>query len=296
MFIEKEKNKTYCRKIVLNESMLRGIIKNVLEEALGSFKSQENMAEYCVEKLFIMLKNNIFKTTFNYDSDNIKKITILYNPNESTIGKLVSYNHKDKSIKIEIGRNIIQNMSKDDIVYKIAHELMHGNIYLSPKKYETSLKMELDVPEYYGKLIKMLNTLNGDDIAYNFAYGLYSTFYQETQAIISQTSSEIRSIIRKYNLKNINREVFYDIVEQCKSYNTFKLNISDCCDTIDSLDDEQLKKYIIDPFSDFDIKIDKPFIRKMNKKIRKISNEAIRKCINNAMLVYYDLEKEERIK
>lgn len=291
MIIERKPRKKIEKKIVLTESVLHCIIRETLEEALGSFRRQEGLAEYCAGVIKQMVDNGERKKVIDWNVDNIKKIIIEYEPTENHLGKLTSYDFINKTLKISVGRNIEKYGNVAEI---ISHELMHGNIYLSPKHYETSLKMELDTPDYYDNLIELLN--NEDGIVYNFAYGLYSIFYQEMQAIISQTATEIRGLINRKEIDTITKKEFIDLIRQCKSYNIFKLNISDCCDIIDTMSDKEIQYLIVYPFKNNKIDISTSFVKKMNKRIREVSNEALRKCINNAMIVYYDLEKEGKIK
>lgn len=287
MFIERKPRKKIEKKIVLTEGVLRCIIKEVLEEALGSFKKQEELGEYCAEIIRQMINNGEVKRTIRWNDKNIKKINLEHKPTENYLGKLTSYDFYNKTLNIHVGRNI---KKYNNVAEVISHELMHGNIYLSPKHYETSLKMELDTPDYYDDLIKTLDNVDG--IAYNFAYGLYSIFYQEAQAIISQTATEIRGSINKREIDTITKKEFIDLIRQCKSYNIFKLNISDCCDIIDTMSDKEIQCLIVYPFKNNKININISFVKKMNRRIREVSNEALRKCINNAMIVYYDLDKE----
>ena len=274
--------------VVITESKLREIIKDVLFETMSSFPNQYEVAKICTNEFSKMFDSGIKEKTIEIRKSGINNIILQIL--EGRFLSKVNVQFNENNIIISIGEDnwCGKNFNVNSLYDKIVHELMHGNIYLSrDQNIENKSKIE-DTPESYDKLIELLNILDENTLVYNYTYALYSCYYQEMQAIISQTYSSMKSICYRNKIEVVDRSTFEELFKKSSPYQTFKNNIY-ICDVIDELDDSTVKKEIIDVYTANNLITDIYEIRKNSTEIRRLSNRAIHKCMRNASIFYYEL-------
>ena len=291
MYIEKE-NKVKKAK-VLTEDVLRQVIREVLFEAMSSFPNQYMIAEISANEFEKMFLNgsNVGKVQIN--KSGIKNI-ILKIEDGYFLSK-VNVNFENKDLIISIGRDNWRNFEWNKLYEAISHELMHGNIFLSRDNNIKDKNKIDDSPESYDKIVEILNSVEDiDNLFYDYVYALYSCFYQETQALVSQTYSSMSYIYNKYGYDKIERDEFDTLLVNSKPYIIFSENIK-LCDVLDQMTDNILEEKIVNEFKNWGLITTLFEIRKNINEIRRISNKALTKCMRNASLFYNELEKEGKI-
>lgn len=276
------------RPVVITESKLREIIKNILFETMSSFPNQYEIAKTCVNGFVEMFNSDIKEKTIEIRKNGINNIILQII--EGRFLSRVNVHFDENNIIISIGKDNWsgERLDTNALYDKIVHELMHGNIYLSrDQNIDDKDKVE-DAPESYDVLIKLLNILDEKSLVYNYTYALYSCYYQEMQAIISQTYSSMKEIYYKKKLKTVDKNIFEELFKESTPYQTFKNNIY-VCDVIDELDDSTIEEEIIDVYTKNNLITDINEVRKNSTEIRRLSNKAIHKCMRNASLLYYEL-------
>jgi hypothetical protein len=203
---------------------------------------------------------------------------------------LKNFDGNSKTLYIEIGS---ENLDNKEFRYKLpsilSHELMHGNVNLNLfGNGQFSL-----INRYSDLYIQCVNVIKKGqyDLAYYFAYALYSTDWQEVQAFVSQTSGEIIDTVRRLN-HPITRSEFKKIYANTNSVLTYHSNV-EICNTILSMDCKDSYNEIC-----FDIPFFKNLlmIKKYAKHALNISGRALKDCGRNSMIAQEYLCKNNLLK
>lgn len=258
-------------------------------ESLGSFPKQRQMSDKITEKLFDKVygihQDTFFVGLEEFGDPNIKIAEITWERGNGQTEAFLKNLTKDGKIMIQVNislfdlRGISKEMFFEKISYIIAHELMHSNIYY--KRLANGQDIH-DTPKYYNNAIVMYR--NCDDLLFKyFAYAMYNTFYQERQAMISQTETLIFNQLNREdvkNNKNINK-IISDLVKESDAYEIYSFNIKVCQELKDNTErkenlKKELEKYFIKIYD----------IDKLIDKIDSISKETINRIYKNTMLYF----------
>lgn len=258
-------------------------------ESLGSFPKQRQMSDKITEKLFDKVygihQDTFFVGLEEFGDPNIKIAEITWERGNGQTEAFSKNLTKDGKIMIQVNislfdlRGISKEMFFEKISYIIAHELMHSNIYYKRLANDQDIH---DTPKYYNNAIVMYR--NCDDLLFKyFAYAMYNTFYQERQAMISQTETLIFNQLNREdvkNNKNINK-IISDLVKESDAYEIYSFNIKVCQELKDNTErkenlKKELEKYFIKIYD----------IDKLIDKIDSISKETINRIFKNSMLYF----------
>lgn len=286
----------------LNEDALREIIKEEINEVLGSFDKQYKISDICANEVKKIVKDLSKKEIsdirsgkldfpfklINVNSNDVSKIKIRFTQLDIH-GQTIGINPDDKAVIIEIGINSAIRNSVSELSDIFAHELMHGNVYL--KRYGKNEETYDKTPDYYNKLTNVFNNYYGT-IAYNFAHALYACFYQETNALVSQVYS---SIMMEIGNSVIDKNTFVDIYRNTNSFIEFNLITTETLPLIRQMDNTVLEKMVILPFKQCGINFNITKVRSECKRLEKVAKDALKKCNRNASLCYNDLLKNKQI-
>ena len=263
------------------------LISESLNEILHAFDGQYAAAEKIAEAVYENLKYK-GKTTIVDISEFELPVTGAYvTVNEDSILKT--------SAQLE---NVLQNgnaimtiylnkydrlLEKKDVLNIIAsavvHELTHGGIFLS--RYHSEGDPGEDMPEYYENAAKIIekDEYAGTDVYY-FAYALYSTYYHEVQAIISQTIHDVVTILPKD--KEPDNESLKKALRQTNSYKAFTNNINIADKLLSAPIEEKLK--IANELIKNGVNI--VDLDKEAKRVKKVSERALKAISANLMRIY----------
>lgn len=258
-------------------------------ESLGSFPKQRQMSDKITEKLFDKVygihQDTFFVGLEEFGDPNIKIAEITWERGNGQTEAFLKNLTKDGKIMIQVNissfdlRGISKEMFFEKISYIIAHELMHSNIYY--KRLANGQDIH-DTPKFYNNAIVMYR--NCDDLLFKyFAYAMYNTFYQEIQAMISQTETLIFNQLNREDVKgnkNINK-IISNLVKESDAYEIYSFNIKVCQELKDNTErkenlKKELEKYFIKIYN----------IDKLIDKIDSLSKEAINRIYKNSMLYF----------
>lgn len=185
-----------------------------LNEALGSFDTQQEEAERISRQFVEMYKEGLEtqKTTANIGGEEIRlllsieKTRNLVKKTEANIQPFGD-KHNDGSVTLEylciklyISQFDIKALTEEELTKKItsvvSHELLHGNIFSK----RIASKQNIGAPDWYEGIINIIDTAQNDEV-YNFAYAIYACYYEEKQAIISSTYTQL---LEKYPENRLN--------------------------------------------------------------------------------------------
>lgn len=184
--------------------------------------------------------------------------------------------------------NITKNIKKDNLIKQIinaiAHELMHSNVIQQKLHNNIDIDDIFDIPEYYNYIIYMMGQANEDTILYWYSRALYVTYYQEVNAIVSQTHVQIFNQLG-YGKQNSNDNIRKALIKT-EPYITYNTILNDIIPTIKNMSDEEIynniSKHYDMVFGINDISVD--FIKKSLNKIENISKKALHNICRNAMI------------
>lgn len=257
----------------------------ILNESLGSFNNQKNIAKYIasniVEKEYTDCDIDI--SNFNEIIKNVKvKVNLVFDESSAALYGLDSEGYA--KMALNINRHDVLVLNNTDIInsltYIIAHELMYVIIYLNRNKSGVNIN---DTPKYYTQAIEIAKSYGADEPSGAFAYALYNTYYQERQAFISETESEIEKIIKNMRISNDN---LISAIKKTKGYEIYANNIEMLPKIID---DYELLKQVKNILYVNGINMSENEILKQCKHMIELSKETIRLIYRNAMLIF---EKE----
>lgn len=298
--LEKDKIKN-C---LLEEVNLKEI--QFINESLGSFNKQPEIAINLAKTYLDMLDNGKGKIDTVIEIDNEKIDTQLVLVKNKSL--LKSYATTEPYGNIDNGDIILEklvftlylrefdlfSLDRETLYSKIVsiinHELMHGNIFSK----RISNKQDISVVDWYEDISKIINYEKNDLVRY-IAYGMYACYYQERQAIISSTYGQLLGIFNDdrtffigYKIKRLSEEEKYSYLLKAykkslvktESYQTFIL-INDICNRITDEEIEKVNKIFIG----YGVNVN---LRKEVKKMKIISNEALKDVIRNGSLFFYE--------
>lgn len=292
--------------IKLTESELRGIIREMILEELGSFPNQYEtsniIADAVIEAANSLTDEDIRKIRSNVPLDIVKHVD---NKNLSVVriqflqdiafGCFLGINTEENSAIIGISYKRVLASSRDDIVNTIQHELMHGNTYLRKAENVGTENLYGDIPHYYGELFNIFSNYEPGNIVYNFAHAMYSCYYDETNALVSQVYSDIMRQLNNSGKGKITEDEFINMYRNTNSYEEFKLATTNVVPVIQSMSDAAIEKFIVNEFVKNGINISVAMVKKQCKRIDSIANEALKDCSRNASLCYKHLIEQGRI-
>lgn len=268
----------------------------LLDESLGAFNNQYKIANEIASIIYEMIQHGINKNVFDVNNETIKCVDLTINPhtpNYDFKGKIENLDANGKLyIIIDIPAHCRFLKDKEYIINKLStvltHEFMHGNIFL--KRFHNDVEIN-DMPKYYPNLLRIIQNEKEDSPLYTVAYALYSTYYQEVQAFISQTANEIK---QKFGgkLKYTNDEI-REGIKDSNAYITYSNNIHGFFKEICHMDDAILEEYILQPMSErYNIHFTLNDLKKEMKHAYKVSQKAIEDIYRNAMLLMLDPKLE----
>lgn len=292
MIVELKKNKEKPPK-KLSKNGLRNLIREMIDEMWSSFPNQYDIAKVCADAFVEMLKAGEMRREIEYKSGPIEKITIVIKNGNYLINTDIDFDKGNVIISLVLNNWV--GRTKQELYEAIALELMHGNTFLSRYNNISDKEKIEDTPGDYRKLLE----LYGDypySTAGRLAYAMYSCYYQETQAIISQTYSSIKKEYNERGLKVITKRTFRTLLRDSTPWQIFSGNIEDCCNVIDGMSQTDIEKNIIRIYKIYGIEINLKTLSKEIKRIRKVSNEALIKCMKNSTFFYNELKEKKLIK
>ena len=265
---------------------------NIISEALGSFNNQHNLAI----ELANVVYNNYLKNILNFEylttNDDIFKVKFIID-DTSMLNRfnasIIALNNIEKSITIKI--YLSSQIKKQDSRYiinqltsSITHELMHDHVFL--KRLNNNVEIS-DEPIYYPNIISVIQTADPDTILYKFSYALYATYYQEVNAIVSQTSTQLYNILG-YGC-NHNNEIIKNAIKNTEPYIIYNMILNEVVPCIENMTDLLIESLIIKPLKQFNINLTINDIKKKTKYIKLISEKALHNILRNAMLQIHNI-------
>lgn len=271
--------------------------RRLIDEALGSFDGQYHLADLISQVAYDMFIDNVHNQTIeNIDNESIKQVFIELDTNTllpQIKGTIVSLNLEEKKIGLKLMispklKKVNSAIVKKRIKNVITHELMHGKIFLS--RLENDVELE-DAPDYYNAIIYLMGVSNEDSLLYKFCYALYATYYQEVNAIVSQTNIQMYNILG-YGKEHSNDEIKLAIMKT-EPYQIYSMILHDIIPTLENTDDERVKSEIVDKINELDVcKLNIGFVKESIKRIKLVAMKALRNIFKNAMLEGKAIYKE----
>lgn len=298
-----------------NENKIKNIlIKEVFEkeisfvnEALGSFNKQPEVAKSITKEFVDMVNNNEHERDFEIEIDGEKiPVHLVLVITKDLVGKTYASTMPRGNI---VGDDIIltdleftlylsqfDRLSFDSkqifnkIVSIVNHELMHGNIFNK----RISNDKNIDIVSWYGG-IKTIIENERNELIRNFAYAMYACYYHERQSIVSSTYTQLLELFPesrlefiKNKIKRFSNEAKYDYLLKLykesliktESYQTF-LIINNMCNNLSNKDIDFINK----AFVGYGLKVN---INKEMIKMKTISNESLKDISRNGSLFFYE--------
>lgn len=221
-------------------------IETLINEALGEFPQQYELAREIAAKAISMVKthdrNNTFEAmtksqfkkfiiTIEYSEDdpNYKNMMIDMRP---TTGSFDGVNSTTVGIKYFIARIDVMKQDyeklENKLYYIAVHELNHGYVIWNQAKYnqvhnekfpENPKPLTNPLPDWYEPILNVISKHNSDDITKRFAQALYACHEKEFKAIISQTTPYIANTLSDRG--NRTRADFIKAMKNCEPYKRF---------------------------------------------------------------------------
>ena len=262
-------------------------INILIKESLGAFEQQYNITREISSFAYHLMMNDKNEGEINLDNDVINKVHLTLEL-KTIWGVSASLNMiKEKCVFITL--NMPKNYKMIDrekfinaLNGPISYELMHYNVIV--KRYENNVIPD-DRPSYYDNIVKIItNQSFNDEITYDFAYALYSTFYQEVAAMVSQSLMQFRNSLKGNEINHKNSNI---ALRQCNSFNVYNNIINHTVPTISSMSDNEINEKIVSVFSNNGIECNVQWVRKQNKKIYNVAKDALHNIIRNVSLDLY---------
>ena len=277
--------------------MDKNIINKILIESLGSFDKQYKISEELsnvIYQMFINGQEELLYQTNNNDLFKLVKIYLITDNGVSAIsGRFIGANYKEKKIILSLyidkfNRKYNEQKIKKRIKDVLVHELMHSNVFF--KQRDNNVEYT-EPPEYYGYALQMMQYIdNPNNITFQFAYSLYATYYQEVNAIVSQTYGQIHNIL-DYN-KEYNNQDIINALESTESYEVYSTIIGCTIPKLTKMTEEQIQNFIVRPFNNIGFSINIDWVKRQIKRINKIASRALNNVIRNAMLEGKNVKNE----
>lgn len=274
-----------------NEEQYNILSNKLLNEKLGSFEYQYELSLELSHIIYDMYEKNIYNFSYNTNNELIGIININLNTNGLFVNisaRFEGINEKNETVLIiNISKNF-KNLNKDifikQITNAVSHELMHSNVIQQKLKNNINIDDILDIPEYYNYIIYMMGQSDEDSILYWYSRALYVTYYQEVNAIVSQTHVQIFNQLG-YGKQNTNDDIRKTLIKT-EPYITYSTILNDIIPTIKKMTDKEIYDNISKHYETIlginDISVD--FIKKSLNKIENISKKALHNICRNAMI------------
>ena len=264
----------------------------LIDEANHSFNKQYEWSDKLSSEIVSNFKQGISHFIYEVEDNDIKEIDVTIEGKKGQTSASFNNLSIDGIFFISVSidkRRLLEypETLKGEICSAISHELMHGNVYF--KRYKNNQELN-DIPDYYDVVLKIMRSVDSNGIDYFFARALYTCYYQETQAFISQTWPEVKNILSKeYKTIDVDKKLFMDALGRTDTFETFSNNIR-----ISKLisDSPFAISTLIKKFKENGAEIDEEKIKNWAIKILKISKGALRDAINNAY-GYWEDEKNK---
>ena len=261
-------------------------IDNLISESLGAFEQQYEISNNVASLAYKLLMNKESEGEITIENNIVKKIhlTIYLKTIWGVSASLTEISDDCMFLTINLPKNYIMLPREkfiNALTDPISHELMHCNVFV--KRYENNVIPD-DRPSYYNDVISIIGDEScQDDIVYDFAYALYSTYYQEVAAMVSQSSRQFKNFLMGNELNNRNANI---ALKQCNSYMIYNNIINYTVPTISNMSDDEINNRIVKYFNGVGIDCDVNWVRKQLEKIHNVAKDALHNIIRN---VSYDL-------
>ena len=277
------------------------MIENLINEALGEFSNQYNLAKEIANKTISMVKTHQRKLRFETKSETQFKTVIIkieYSEDDEdyrnmlvdirpTSGIFDGVNDNTVGIKFFISRNDILKQRYDDLeqkLYSIAvHELNHGYVILNQAKYNEKGGKDLvnPLPSWYNQCIVFLHEYQNNDIAYQFVQALYACHEKEMKAIISETTPHIENYIRGRG--NYDRDTFVEALKTSEPYQRYYTSLYVVLPKA-----RERKNSILNLLDYWGFDFDENDLERMFTFIERKSKIALKYIEKNSMLYYHE--------
>lgn len=271
----------------------------LITEELHSFNTQYSLAQELTNIVINMLHSNVMEYTYTINNnETLHQVTFTIATNTSyPKARIMSVNQESKAIGLEI---LIPNTYKQIplgdfqrmLLHTITHELMHSYIFIN--RIGNSQTIE-DAPQYYENLLQIANQMDDDTLAHQMAILMYSTYYHESQAIISQTAIDVKMILKQNNNMNPTASDILEVLRKTEGYNLIANSLKRFIPHILRTNDSVIQTKIVDVFHQFQIPCDVKTIRSSCKKMKPQLMKMMRKIAKNAMLAYDKIDEVRRL-
>lgn len=257
----------------------------ILNESLGSFKMQKEIAKYIAKNVVDQQFSPVVVDLSSFDNEFFKMANVIpYFMSVMEPSAAIDKVDSDGIIRIVLTlshfykESVSKNKQISQISYIIAHELMHANILFNQNKHKS---LKNDTPSYYSNALSMKENIGSDNMYGVFAYALYNTYYQERQAFISETESELNTLIKK--LKDATNDTLKDAVKDTTGYQVYANNIY----YLKRLkNDNEAQKRLFGLLKTYNINLSESEIAKKIDEMLILSENTIRLIYRNAMLIF----------
>ena len=271
--------------------------KSLLFEKAHAFNSQYLWARKCAEIAYNMLieGKKTAKILFNNSADKDIKGVYLTVSNNSILPTTATFTDFDSAgfiyVTISANEKILahrKNLVISKIYEKITHEFSHGNVFwnrsINAQPFE-------DADRLYAIATKVITdeNIDGKNIFYRFCYACYAPYYQEVQAVVSQTFTSLLHIAENRGVKkeDIDNKKFLELLAKTNTYYAYSSSL-EMCKLLESSNGIPLKNKIIQEFEKRGYNMPMPSLNKKIKEIYEISNKALRLAYNNAYKWLFD--------
>lgn len=269
--------------------------KSYLIERAHIFNKQYVWAKVCAEVAYDMILKKVPQKTLKFKKtadEDVKGVILNVNSHNLLKTSGVITGLEDNGfVKIDINANSkITEKDKESAICEIqsaiVHELGHGNIYW--KRYLNQQNIN-DIPDEYlfWRDVISSNDINPESALYKFCFACYSTYYQEVQAFISQTYGEILKIMQDFHIpkSKVTKRKFIGLIVKTEVYSIYHQNIEFC----NQLEEDD--NLLLDLYSSLGVRgydYTSAILLKKIKKIKEISQDALRCAYNGAYVWFFD--------
>lgn len=265
----------------------------LLIETLGAFENQYNICKEIAPIILEMYKKHIQDNVIDIEiSSPIKQVQVEVNKNIEKGMTCVKTNASiyyvnNDSGKVIISINVPQSYymhKNDDYILKeimncLSHEFMHANVFMQRMTNNADVPDEL---ENYDIYLDIIHKESEDSLIYRYAYGMYSTYYQEMNAIVSQTSQQLKNQLG--DVAHASNDEIRNALKKTEPYQIYTRNAYDLGAFLkDSQEFSDIWDYLLEELDRYGISITSKELERNVKKIINCSNEALKKIMKNAM-------------
>ena len=230
---------------------------NYINESLGGFSNQYEIAERLAQTVMQMRDNmiNTLETTLDVDGTKIPFIVRISGAGVNNQAQIMPLGTRDENgetlecLELTVFMPVFSRFANDmdelykDVKTQIVHELMHGNIFSK----RAIARQEIDdMPQYYGACCNIIENEYGP--IKDIAYAIYATYYHEIQANVSSVYSELESAINEDNVKFLQNadydymlRVFKMFLMNTQAYKIYYHIAKEVCDYVFELNEIRIK-------------------------------------------------------